>query len=1022
MKYKARKLMATVLTLAMVLSLLPILALPALGATDSTTLDLSNPPAEGTNGRYQRYGNNITVTGGDPIIITGDGSVGGFSIDIADATDITIAGGTILSASNGNALFISKDATITGQGADIVINGGTDGNGLLALGNLLLEGVFGDISGDTTAVGSGGSISINGTIGNISSTKFDGIHGSKGVNISGTTGNITGFYNGISSPNGEASVSGTIGDIFGTDSYGIYGNVVTISQYATVGDITNNLGIVSETGNVSISGTIGNITSRNAGIEAVIGNIVLSNTAMIGNVSGGNAIRTPGGSITIAGSIGDVLGEGFSAIVAEYDLNITDTANIGNVTSTTLTETYPNTIGSRNGVITISGKIGNVYSENANAIATNNRNITITSTANIGDISGGNKGVGTGNGSITIAGKTGDILGGIYADKGVSITDTAIIGNISGGNAIAAPNGNITIAGKTGDIIGNGFSAIVSEYDLNITSTANIGNIAATSNGSSEPNTIGTRNGSITIAGKVGNVSSENANAIATNNSNITITDTAVLGTLTGKNYGIFAGGSGSITTKIPLTINSDSGAIMRAATVFFDGIGLTMSSPGTIGIEANVVFTADAALVTSNTSIVSITGNLTANEITGVGAGYAVRASGGSKVTIGGNVVSSVNGVFAEDSSEVTIGRQINADAGNYIILSDAGVTRAYNIDGFTEPTTKSGYRTYTDGASTVWVRNPSSGNVEEEPVTGGGTTGGTPATPPSDDSTVTADGTDVNTNNGSSTVDVSEKTGVKSVSIPNNILNQIRQNNITVALPQGNITFDPAVSGNLISDARGGGITVTIRTPELTTAQATVVGNNMVVEIVIHDYNNNEITQFQGGNATITLPYTGALPAAVWYLNAAGQLEMVDCVYDPATQTVSFSTNHLSKYVVGQIKDGIKRIRLTVGEQAYVVDSLQKTMDVAPAIVSARTMVPLRFIVEALGATVYWEDASQTATVELEGTSLDVVIGEMAPGMDVPAMIIGDRTMVPLRYLSETLGCDVEWISATQTVYINK
>ncbi|MDR0469107.1 MAG: copper amine oxidase N-terminal domain-containing protein [Peptococcaceae bacterium] len=49
-------------------------------------------------------------------------------------------------------------------------------------------------------------------------------------------------------------------------------------------------------------------------------------------------------------------------------------------------------------------------------------------------------------------------------------------------------------------------------------------------------------------------------------------------------------------------------------------------------------------------------------------------------------------------------------------------------------------------------------------------------------------------------------------------------------------------------------------------------------------------------------------------------------------------------------------------------------------------------------------------------------MTIGETAPGMDVPAMIINDRTMVPLRYVSEMLGCEVVWNPDTRSINITK
>jgi len=49
-------------------------------------------------------------------------------------------------------------------------------------------------------------------------------------------------------------------------------------------------------------------------------------------------------------------------------------------------------------------------------------------------------------------------------------------------------------------------------------------------------------------------------------------------------------------------------------------------------------------------------------------------------------------------------------------------------------------------------------------------------------------------------------------------------------------------------------------------------------------------------------------------------------------------------------------------------------------------------------------------------------VTIGKLSPGMGVPAMIIDNRTLVPLRYFSEMLGCDVTWHPDTQSIDIER
>jgi len=92
----------------------------------------------------------------------------------------------------------------------------------------------------------------------------------------------------------------------------------------------------------------------------------------------------------------------------------------------------------------------------------------------------------------------------------------------------------------------------------------------------------------------------------------------------------------------------------------------------------------------------------------------------------------------------------------------------------------------------------------------------------------------------------------------------------------------------------------------------------------------------------------------------------------------------------------------------------------DVAPVMVNDRTMVPIRVIAEALGAEVEWDEDTREVTLVIDGESLKFAIGETVAGMDVPAMIMNDRTFVPLRFISEFFGADVEWCQDSQTVLI--
>jgi len=107
--------------------------------------------------------------------------------------------------------------------------------------------------------------------------------------------------------------------------------------------------------------------------------------------------------------------------------------------------------------------------------------------------------------------------------------------------------------------------------------------------------------------------------------------------------------------------------------------------------------------------------------------------------------------------------------------------------------------------------------------------------------------------------------------------------------------------------------------------------------------------------------------------------------------------------------------------------VDDKIITFDVEPYIENNRTMVPIRFISEALGAQVDWNDTYKLVTIILGDVKVEQKIGKTVAivnnqevKFDVPAVIKSGRTMVPVRFVSETLGANVEWEATTRTVII--
>ncbi|MFC4302835.1 copper amine oxidase N-terminal domain-containing protein [Cohnella boryungensis] len=90
-------------------------------------------------------------------------------------------------------------------------------------------------------------------------------------------------------------------------------------------------------------------------------------------------------------------------------------------------------------------------------------------------------------------------------------------------------------------------------------------------------------------------------------------------------------------------------------------------------------------------------------------------------------------------------------------------------------------------------------------------------------------------------------------------------------------------------------------------------------------------------------------------------------------------------------------------------------------------RTMVPVRFVSEMLGADVTWENSTQTAIIQYEGKTIRMPIGSntvtvdgAAEELDTAAEMYEGRTMVPLRFVSEVLDSKVEWDAGAHSVKV--
>ncbi len=123
-----------------------------------------------------------------------------------------------------------------------------------------------------------------------------------------------------------------------------------------------------------------------------------------------------------------------------------------------------------------------------------------------------------------------------------------------------------------------------------------------------------------------------------------------------------------------------------------------------------------------------------------------------------------------------------------------------------------------------------------------------------------------------------------------------------------------------------------------------------------------------------------------------------------------------------------GLMIVANAQGEVIVKIDGVALAFeDQQPVIINDRVLVPMRKIFEDMGAYIVWDEAASRVIAIKESTTIVLTIGDnMAKindveiELDVPAQLLNGRTMVPLRFIGEAMGAKVNWEEATSTVSI--
>ena len=179
-----------------------------------------------------------------------------------------------------------------------------------------------------------------------------------------------------------------------------------------------------------------------------------------------------------------------------------------------------------------------------------------------------------------------------------------------------------------------------------------------------------------------------------------------------------------------------------------------------------------------------------------------------------------------------------------------------------------------------------------------------------------------------------------------------------------------------------------------------------NITNDVLIYPYDSNKLNIFKGtlkfkepGNYNLLFEYQGLRE----------------------TISVTGLNSNAFNYITNEKPDNYVNVKVY---DQYIDFS---TINQWPFIENGRTMVPLRAVFEVLNCDVKWEEASKSAVVEYGATKIIIpansttaYINGKANSLDVPAKIVNDRIMIPLRFVSEAIEKTVIWDDAEKTVLI--
>jgi len=289
-----------------------------------------------------------------------------------------------------------------------------------------------------------------------------------------------------------------------------------------------------------------------------------------------------------------------------------------------------------------------------------------------------------------------------------------------------------------------------------------------------------------------------------------------------------------------------------------------------------------------------------------------------------------------------------------------------------------------------------------------------------------------------GSSSVEfniASSQTSVTDITIPSTVLKSASGMNISVSTPHATLELPAALVNALAAAGQSLNLSVTRGEDMANPEGGTVLGTT------------TEITTDIAGETQVTIPLAGvSIPAdpaeraaflnslAIFTYHSDGETELItgEIIYDASGNpvSISFPVDKFSTFAI--VKLSQRTIALNIGSSEASLNGLNVALD-APAFIntqSNRTLVPLRFIGEALGAKVEWLPVARQVSVTdgeqeilLTIDSQLVLKNGQSTRIDcAPLIVPPGRTFLPLRFVSEALGAEVVYDEVTKRIIITR